>query len=202
VPMPAAHSSRAPSCPSGSLFSQQLVHGQSPWQDSVSLARALSAQLSPLAHLFCPFPAVFAATSGSDELSQRVPFQKVLLVHPDLEKARLLDRDNRTSTQAVLPYTPIPAMLFGGADSGRHAILCLLLADVAGQKPNAPEEDQPRLADLSRLQRRLLALEREAMCGRVVAAQAAQEAAIAEEYCALSVTVHISALCACATVWD
>jgi hypothetical protein len=114
-------------------------------------------------------------------MSQWVPMQRVLLVHPDLEQSRLVALSQQQHTSAH-PYTPIPAMLFGGAPSHAHnGCLALLLADVAEDRHTTPEHEA-RLRALADLRRRLLALEREPQCGAVTPQLVAEEDAIANEY--------------------
>lgn len=114
-------------------------------------------------------------------MSQWVPMQRVLLVHPDLEKSRLSQLSQHSAPSAP-PYTPVPAMLFGGAPSNAHnGCLALLLADVAEGR-HTTAEDQVRLHALADLRCRLLALEREPLCGAVTSQLQAQEDAIAYEY--------------------
>lgn len=166
-----------------------------PWADTVAFVRDVSANLCSAA-LFSPYPAMLQPSIGaaSPLLLHAPPFQKVLLVHTDLSDRRLCDQQNRTATNSVLPYTPVPAMLFGGAPSGRNnGILALLLADVA--PPNRTIDStcadtaaaRARLQTLSSLKTRLLSLPREPLCGSVTDMASTQENGIAEEYRTLSV---------------
>ena len=191
----------------GSTGAADYSATQLPCQSAMTLTRLLSKLLAPVTAdtLFSPFPATFTPSAESDSMSQWVPMQRVLLVHPDLEDNRLLTLAQQSSSSSgARPhmYTPIPAMLFGGAPCRANGApwangcLALLLADVAAgedratvtmqqqqqQQQQQQPEHQPRLLALAGLRRRLLALEREPLCGAVMPQFVAEENAIANEY--------------------
>ena len=186
---------------------QQPQHQQlqlcPPWTDAASLTVVMSAHLHAPTDVFSTFPAIYSDPSspGVADLSRWVAFQQVLLVHPDVESERLRQITQSPSVHAqqqqqqqllqpqqLLPYTPIPAMLFGGAPPGvNNSMLALLLADVVQKRDEVAPADAARLAALQQLKHRLLALEREALCGGVVPAAVADEEQIIKEYRQLSV---------------
>jgi len=149
------------------------------WQTPIALTRHLSTLLAPVENLFSSFPAAFTPSAASDDMSQWVPMQRVLLVHADLQASRL----SQLSANGPPPYTPIPAMLFGGAPCNtQNGCLALLLADVADR--HATDVDATRACALAALRHRLLELEREPLCGGVIPQPAlvTEENTIAEEY--------------------
>lgn len=192
------------SAPSGSAANAAVVAAtslaQPPWRTPMALTRTLSAMLAPVRDLFSPFPAAFTSSSVSGDMSRWVPMQRVLLVHPDLEQSR--SHPQLLSQRSAPPgpaYTPIPAMLFGGAlSTAHHGYLALLLADVAERTRTTSDENEIlRREQLTHLRRRLLALKREPLCGAVTAQEMmAEEDAIAHEYrrlCVLPTTAAAAA---------
>jgi hypothetical protein len=168
---------------------------QPAWQTPIDLTRHLSTLLAPVEDLFSSFSAFFTPSVASAAMSHWVAMQRVLLVHPDLQQARLLERQRRLATahgDPPCPYTPIPAMLFGGALSANSSLLALLIADVAEQRAaSSCEPHQQRLRALADLRRRLLDLERDPLCGAVKPHLLEQQEAIALEYSQLSVQATI-----------
>jgi len=167
---------------------------QPAWQTPIELTRHLSTLLAPVEDLFSSFPAFFTPSAASAAMSHWVAMQRVLLVHPDLQQARLLERQRSATCDPPYPYTPIPAMLFGGALSANSSLLALLLADVAEQRPaptSSCESHQERLRALADLRRRLLDLERDPLCGAVKPHLLKQQDLIAREYGQVSVQATI-----------
>jgi len=161
---------------------------QPAWQTPIDLTRHLSTLLAPVRNLFSSFPAAFAPSAASADMSQWVAMQRVLLVHSDLQESRLRELHQRSSDTSALqrpPYTPIPAMLFGGTLSANSSCVALLLSDVATHRP-VTSGSEARLHALADLRRRLLQLERQPLCGAVKPHMLEQQDAIAQDYRTLS----------------
>jgi hypothetical protein len=162
-------------------------------EDSVELVRAMSAELAQV-KLFSPFPAQLLPSTPVQPFIE--PFQRVLLVHSDLEDSRSSQREShRTPTGGVLPFSPVPAMLFGGAPAGRdNAFLALLLADVTSGviSPGDAPIDAQRLQQIGQLKQQLIALPRDPLRGVVAPAAQPMQSEIAQHYRNMSVMLVAS----------
>jgi hypothetical protein len=155
-----------------------------PWNCSLQYIWQLSRSLLPVGDVFSPHPAALLDDASVIAQHMLKPFQQVLLSHPDLEEHAATMSERRTPLDSVLPCTPVPAMLFSGAPlrSKHNGPIALLLADVAENKRG----DKQVFDTLRGLTKALLDLDRETLCGSVIAGFAG-EAEIADVYCKTSV---------------